>query len=212
MIEQKVLNFDIKTNYDNDVFFVSKSNYIAHKALITNNIKERFIYLKGPKKSGKTHLGRMWKKINNAIEYEINDNIKILKQENNIFCDNFFSFINEEYFFHLINHCYNNNLKILITGEIFPSDYKFKINDLSSRIKSFNILEIMDPDDELLKNLLMKLLYDKQIIIKNEEIFSYITKRINRTFVDIYNFVESIDKLSLSKKREITIPLIKELL
>ena len=58
----------------------------------------------------------------------------------------------------------------------------------------------------------MKLLYDKQIIIKNSEIFFYITKRINRTYVDLYNFVEKIDKLSLSKKKQLSIPLIKELL
>ena len=38
------------------------------------------------------------------------------------------------------------------------------------------------------------------------------TKRINRTYLDIYNFIDSIDKLSLSQKRQITIPLIKELL
>ena len=64
----------------------------------------------------------------------------------------------------------------------------------------------------MLNNLLMKLLYDKQIIIKNHEIFSFITKRINRTFFDLYQFVEKIDNLSMEKKRQITIPLIKELL
>ena len=49
-------------------------------------------------------------------------------------------------------------------------------------------------------------------MINNDEIFSFITKRINRTYLDIYNFVDRIDKLSLSKKRQITIPLIKELM
>ena len=58
----------------------------------------------------------------------------------------------------------------------------------------------------------MKLLYDKQIIINNNEVFSFITKRIHRTYLDVYRFVEKIDKLSLEKKRELTIPLIKELL
>ena len=43
-------------------------------------------------------------------------------------------------------------------------------------------------------------------------IFSYILKRINRTYEDIYLLVEDIDKLSLEEKRELTIPLIKELI
>ena len=79
-------------------------------------------------------------------------------------------------------------------------------------MKSFYFIKISDPDDELINHLLLKHLHDRQIIIHNVEIFSYITKRINRTYLDIYNFVEKIDKLSLSQKRQITIPLIKELL
>ena len=68
------------------------------------------------------------------------------------------------------------------------------------------------PDDELIVNLINKLLYDKQIIINNSEIFSYVLKRINRTYKDIYLLVDKIDKLSLEKRRELTIPLIKELI
>ena len=40
--------------------------------------------------------------------------------------------------------------------------------DLSSRLKSFHFAEIKDPDDQLLNHLLMKLLYDKQIIINRQ--------------------------------------------
>ena len=126
--------------------------------------------------------------------------------------DDLFSDLNEEYLFHLINHCFNNNLKILICTEKLLSEYNFKINDLSSRLKSFYFVEIKDPDDQLLNNLLMKLLNDKKIIINNNEVFSFIIKRINRTYLDVYRFVEKIDNLSLEKKRELTIPLVKELL
>ena len=44
------------------------------------------------------------------------------------------------------------------------------------------------------------------------EIFSYVLKRINRTYKDVYLLVDKIDKLSLEKKRELTVPLIKELI
>ena len=59
---------------------------------------------------------------------------------------------------------------------------------------------------------MIKLLHDKQIIINNEEIFHYILKRIERSYAEIFLLIENIDKLSLEKKRELTIPLIKKLL
>lgn len=68
------------------------------------------------------------------------------------------------------------------------------------------------PDDDLIINLIIKLLHDKQIIIKNKEIFHYILKRIERSYEDTFLLIENIDKLSLEKKRELTIPLIKKLL
>ncbi len=212
MVEQKVFSFNFKEDYSTENFFVSDSNNIAFKQILKNDDFLKFIILKGPPKCGKTHLGLVWKKNNNAILYS-NDNYKnVLNQKRNVFYDNLFSDLNEEYLFHIINHCFNNNLKLLISTEKPLYNYDFKINDLSSRLKSFHLVEIEDPNDELLNNLLIKLLYDKQIIVKNIEIFSYIIKRINRTYLDLYNFVEKVDKLSLSKKRDLTIPLIKKLL
>ena len=62
------------------------------------------------------------------------------------------------------------------------------------------------------KMFMTKLFSEKQIIIKNKEIFDYIFNRVNRTYVDIYFLVEKLDKLSLEKKRQLTIPLIKEII
>ena len=212
MNQQKIFNFAIKKNYSDDDYFVSKSNELAFKVLLNQDNSEKYIYLKGPSKSGKSHIGRLWQKINNAVEYNLDMYNDIIVQKRNIFIDDFILDISEEKLFHLINHIYNTNLKILITSTKLLTEYKFKIPDLSSRLKSFYFIEIFEPNDELINNLLIKLLYDRQIQINNEEIFSYIVNRINRTYLDIYNFVDKVDKLSLSKKRQITIPLIKELL
>ena len=154
----------------------------------------KYSIIHGPVKSGKTHLGLIWQKKNNAIIYSENNFQKVIKDKKNVFIDNFFEKINEEYLFYIINHCYNNNLKILLCTDKFLSNYKFKLNDLSSRLKSFNFIEIKQPDDELIVNLFIKLLFDKHIIFQNSEIFSYILKRINRTYQDIYLLVENIDK------------------
>ena len=210
-MKQNIFQFPLKENFTNQDFFVSNANLEAFN-FVSNRNNLNNIFLQGPAKSGKTHLGLIWKNNNNATLYDDNNYEEIIQSKNNIYIDNLELKKNEEYLFHLINHCNNNKLSILICSRNSINQYNFKLQDLNSRLKSFHYISIKEPDDELINNLLMKLFYDRQIIIKNAEIFSYIIKRIGRTYLDIYLFVEKIDKLSLEKKRELTIPLVKELI
>jgi chromosomal replication initiation ATPase DnaA len=210
-MEQSYFNYNLKPGLATDDFFVSTSNKKAYSFILNKKIDNKKILLIGPNKSGKTHLGKIWQKNNNAISYENNFEI-ILNYKKNIFIDDFFKNINEEKIFHLINHCSINKLTILLTSNKEVFEHNFLLKDLISRLKTFNLLRINLPDDDLIINLIIKLLHDKQIIIKNKEIFNYILKRIERTYEEIFLLIENIDKLSLEKKRELTIPLIKKLL
>ena len=126
--------------------------------------------------------------------------------------DDLFDKLIEEDVFHIINHCSLYNVKILITSNLSLNDYDFKLSDLSSRLKVFQNIKIHLPNDELLLNLMIKLFHDKQIVIKNPEIFDYIIKRIDRSYQNVFNLVNEIDKLLLKRKKQLTIPLIKELI
>ena len=210
-MEQSYFNYNLKPGLAIDDFFVSTSNKKAYSFILNKKIDNKKILLIGPNKSGKTHLGKIWQKNNNAVSYENNFEI-ILNYKKNIFIDNFLKNINEEKIFHLINHCSINKLTILLTSKKEVFEHNFLLKDLVSRLKTFNLLRIDLPDDDLIINLIIKLLHDKQIIIKNEEIFHYILKRIERSYEEIFLLIENIDKLSLKKKRELTIPLIKKLL
>jgi len=210
-MKQSYFNYNLKPGLAIDDFFVSNSNRKAYNFILNKNIDNKKILLIGPNKSGKTHLGKIWQKNNEAISYENNFEI-ILDHKNNIFIDDFLDNINEEQIFHLINHCSINKLTILLTSNKEMFDHNFFLQDLLSRIKTFHALRIDLPDDDLIINLMIKLLHDKQIIIKSEEIFHYILKRIERSYEEIFLLIENIDKLSLEKKRELTIPLIKKLL
>jgi len=210
-MEQSYFNYNLKPGLAIDDFFVSTSNKKAYSFILNKKIDNKKILLIGPNKSGKTHLGKIWQKNNNAVSYENNFEI-ILNYKKNIFIDDFLKNINEEQIFHLINHCSINKLTILLTSKKEVFEHNFLLKDLVSRLKTFNLLRIDLPDDDLIINLIIKLLHDKQIIIKNEEIFHYILKRIERSYEEIFLLIENIDKLSLKKKRELTIPLIKKLL
>ena len=211
-MRQTTFEYSISPKHNLENFYVSEANKDAYNFIIKENKFNNYSILYGPSKSGKTHLGLIWKEINNAAVYDNDSYNNIIQCKKNIFVDNFFENLNEENLFHIINHCFNNELKILLCTDKLISNYIFELKDLSSRLKSFNFIEIKKPDDELIVNLINKLLYDKQIIINNSEIFSYLLKRINRTYKDIYLLVDKIDKLSLEKKRELTVPLIKELI
>ena len=210
-MEQSYFNYNLKPGLTLDDFFVSTSNKKAYNFILDKNLDNKKILLIGPNKSGKTHLGKIWQKNNDAISYKNNFEI-ILNHKKNIFIDDFINNINEEQIFHLINHCSINKLTILLTSNKEVFEHNFLLKDLVSRLKTFNLLRINLPDDDLIINLIIKLLHDKQIIIKNKEIFHYILKRIERSYEEIFLLIENIDKLSLEKKRELTIPLIKKLL
>jgi len=210
-MEQSYFNYNLKPGLAIDDFFVSTSNKKAYNFILNKKIDNKKILLIGPNKSGKTHLGKIWQKNNNAVSYENNFEI-ILNYKKNIFIDDFLKNINEEQIFHLINHCSINKLTILLTSKKEVFEHNFLLKDLVSRLKTFNLLRIDLPDDDLIINLIIKLLHDKQIIIKNEEIFHYILKRIERSYEEVFLLIENIDKLSLEKKRELTVPLIKKLL
>ena len=207
---QKFFNyqFSIKNNYED--FFVNQTNKKAYDLTILEKFDQN-IFLFGPKKSGKSYLARLWKEKNNAILYN-NNFSKIIEIKQNIVIDDLLGTSSDENLFHLINHCKLNNLKMYFVSSLDINSYDFKIKDLYSRLREFIYIEIKSPDDEMCKMLMVKLFSDRQIIIKNKEIFDFILRRLNRTYFDIYMFVEKLDRLSLEKKRQLTIPLIKEII
>ena len=208
---QTSFNYHLTENKDKENFFVNTTNKIAYNIIINNSFEQNLI-LYGESKSGKSHLINIWMKLNNAILFDNNNFDKIINKKNNVAIDDLISISSEEEIFHIINHCKIFNLKLLVTSSVSISNYNFKLLDLKSRLNSFYSIKINSPDDEMCKIILTKLFHEKQIIIKNNEIFDFILNRINRTYNDLYIFVKKIDKLSLEKKRQLTIPLIKEIL
>ena len=208
MTQQTSFNYQFKINLNEFNFFVNETNFYAFNSLINNKNQLSFLY--GPNKSGKSFLSNIWLKKYDAIE--LNDNFKFpLQNKQNLLIDDILSY-KEETVFHLVNNCILNNLKILITSNRKINEITFRFNDLSSRLRTFSYLEIKKPNDEMLLTILTKLLIDKQFIIKSHDIFHYILRRVDRTYEGIHEIVNKLDILSLEKKRQLTIPLIKEIL
>ena len=62
------------------------------------------------------------------------------------------------------------------------------------------------------KRILMELIFSKRGISIDNSVLSYALERSSRNLENIINLVQKIDEYSLSKKRNITVPLLKEIL
>jgi chromosomal replication initiation ATPase DnaA len=233
MIQSNIKNiqllFDLKKKkiYEKDDFLVSDSNKEAYK-LINRwpNWSSRKIIIFGDSGTGKTHLSRIWQKKTSAIILNLNKFKKIrfdnffLKK--NIFIieniSNFFDKIKkkdkddlEKNLLHFYNLIEEKKGYLILTALNSPKFWKINLPDLKSRILSSIIVKINKPNDELLSSVLVKLFLDKQILI-DKKIIKFIVYRSERSFTNLQNIVNKIDKQSLITKKKINISFVKKLI
>ena len=233
MIQSNIKNiqllFDLKKKkiYEKDDFLVSDSNKEAYK-LINRwpNWSSRKIIIFGDSGTGKTHLSRIWQKKTSAIILKLNKFKKIrfdnffLKK--NIFIieniSNFFDKIKkkdkddlEKNLLHFYNLIEEKKGYLILTALNSPKFWKINLPDLKSRILSSIIVKINKPNDELLSSVLVKLFLDKQILI-DKKIIKFIVYRSERSFTNLQNIVNKIDKQSLITKKKINISFVKKLI
>ena len=119
--------------------------------------------------------------------------------------------ISEKLLFTLWNIALQDNKYFLITSKKPINSYKFKMNDLVSRVNSSLIIGISLPSDDLISVILAKNFSDKQIKVEKKHI-DYIIKRIDRSYEKISQFILTLDRYSLKKGTPFSLKLIKEVL
>ncbi|MGB5212089.1 MAG: DnaA/Hda family protein [Anderseniella sp.] len=105
--------------------------------------------------------------------------------------------------FHLINLARETSGSILITSEDYPSRWNVALPDLVSRLKAAQVASLGDPDDELLRGLLVKQFADRQLHV-DEAAISYMVLRMERSFEAARSLVAKIDARALADRAEIT--------
>ena len=215
-LNQMLLKFNQKKNFNYEDFFVSKSNYFAF-TLIEKWPKweKNIVNIYGEKSSGKTHLANIFYKKNKAkkiTEDQLNDElIKNLKIYENIILEDFENKIDERLLYSLFNLVDSDNKYLLINSLKPISEMSFLLDDLKSRSKNCLFAKIENPDDDLVFAIILKIFSDKQITM-NKKLINFIIKRIDRSYGKISDFIYKIDELSLKKKKPINIKTIKEIL
>ena len=215
-LNQEILKFDYEQNFQDQDFYVSKSNEFSF--LLLNSWpkwEKNFINLIGEKFSGKSHLINIFlhkfKGIKiNAVDIS-NEYLKKIKIYENIIIEDLNKNIDEKLLFTFLNNIEQDNKYLIVTSTKPIVDYSFELNDLNSRAKNFILSKIYKPEDDLLYALILKNLSDRQISI-DKKLIDFIIKRIDRSYGKISEFIYKIDEISLKKKKPIDFKIIKEAL
>ena len=215
-LRQQLFNFEFNKSFNKNDFFVSESNFYAYNLLLSwPKWEKKILNIYGERNSGKTHLIKIFLQKNNGIildplklkDYELEE----IRFNENIILENIEKNLDENLLYSLIDIIEKYNKFLILTSNKPLIDLNIKLNDLKSRLKNCLFAEIDKPDDILIKALITKNLADYQISI-DSKLIDFISKRITRSYDKIREFVCTIDKISLKKKKPINIKIIKEIL
>ncbi len=215
-LRQLIFNFEHNKSFQKNDFFISDSNYFAYELLMSwPKWEKKLINIFGGKSSGKTHLLEIFKQKNKAVKFEAKnfskDDLDNTNIEQNVILENLGESFNENVIYTLVDLLEKQNKYLIITSKTSINLLNVKLPDLKSRFKNCLNAEIKKPDDLLVHALIIKNLSDRQIIL-DSKLIDFICKRITRSYDNISEFICTIDKISLKKKKPINLKTIKEIL
>ena len=225
-MRQIPIKFIFKKNDKNFFFCISKKNLLAYE-LINQwpewNNQISFIY--GPEDCGKSLITDLWIKKSQAVRIKIDffeetkfsQNIKKLEKSRCWVLEDIDLLLRlnvrdmEEKILNIFNILINKGDYLLITSKNSPSNLKNNLNDLSSRLKSTMVVEVKEPDEALIKELIQKKLGLKQIIISDKNI-NFLINRIERSYVSVNRIVKLIDQKSMETHSNLSIDFLKKVI
>ena len=214
-MKQQVIKFQFREAQNRENYIVSDSNINAVKWIDKYPYwKNSGLIIEGPKSSGKSHLVKVWQKKSNCNIYsseKVNNEQIDANDKKNLAIENLEKIKNYEFFLHLLNYKKEKKLKYLLTTSHNIISLNIELKDIKSRLLELPKVKITLPSDKLLEELIIKLLKEQGVNISNN-LVNYIINRIERTYNAVNLFVKDLNKVSLEKKKNISISLIREIL
>ena len=208
--EQLPLHLPWKTAQARDDLVVTRTNEQAIAFLDSwPDWPTSVAILAGPTGAGKTHLAHVWAAKMNAQFLTAGIDTKpenVPDQGCHVVEDLAQGTFSEAWLFHLINATRASGASLLLTSRRWPSDWGVSLPDLQSRLKAAHLMELSEPDDDLLLGVLTKLFSDRQLIVE-PKVIEYLVLRIERSLAAAQNVVAKLDSAALANKRAVTKPL-----
>jgi chromosomal replication initiation ATPase DnaA len=172
------------------------------------------VILAGPVGSGKSHLASIWRERCDATSIHPTAGANAAVAAANgpvIFEDVDRLGFDDTELFHVINSVRENGTSLLMTTRLWPMSWPVTLPDLRSRLKAATVVEIGEPDEELLSQVIVKLFADRQLYI-DDKLVLYIVNRMERSMNAAQLIVDRLDRLALGRGTRITRLLAAEVL
>ena len=214
MYEQIKL-FDVQEmhSYQCSDYIVLESNRHTYNLLMNSDMWSCLV-LHGAHGSGKTHLAHLWQKLKKACFLELAsmaETIKTIRCSTAIIIEDINKIRAEEWLLHCYNYAKENSKPLLMTSSVAPNKLNYKLKDLESRILAAISAKLADPNEELLRIMLVKLFTDRQLHIDIKTI-NYILNNVERSFKKLSDVVSVIDNELTNTSGGVTIPFVRSII
>lgn len=212
---QLTLSFPVAERLDADDFLVSGSNAEAYSAIERwPDWPDPVLLLIGPTGSGKTHLATIWAKRSHAwllTPKDVQDHaVPHLVSAGALVIDHTDAqSFDEAALFHLLNAARARRTFLLITARQPPDLWGLTTPDLLSRLRLAPLVSIGEPDDALLRSVLVKMFLDRQLVV-DTAVVDALAQRGERSFDAARQAVEALDKRALASGKRITRAMVME--
>jgi chromosomal replication initiation ATPase DnaA len=175
---------------------------------MTDQWPKRQTILTGPRFSGKTHLSRIWQNLTNAVYLNPDHKVKLTHP---IIIDELDDYYDEEFLLTLMYELEDSTLPALWITNKSLENYAITIDDLRTRLNSLVTLQIGEPSELLLENILKKRCLDFGLSITNEAV-RYSMDHLELTYSAINTFVIKLHLTCLINQRPPSIFTIQDIL
>jgi chromosomal replication initiation ATPase DnaA len=219
MTTNRQLAFDLghRPAFGRDDFLVAPGNQEAVAQIDTwPNWPTHALAIFGPAGCGKSHLAHVFALRSNAkviVPSDVTTSAveNLISTQSPLIIEDGDAVSDERALLHVFNAVKERGGHILFTSREPPSRWAVKLPDLKSRLSSVQAVRIEMPDDAMIEAVIVKLFADRQIEI-SPDVVKYMVRNMDRTFAAARRIVDLADRESLTGKRPVTIPLVKNIL
>lgn len=216
-MRQLTLDLPVEPRFGREDFLVSPSNAAAWDMFERwPDWPDRVLLLLGPTGAGKSHLAAIWAARAGARTLGLGDlasaDLPALAQAPAILLEDADGASAVEHqLFHLLNLVRASQTTLVVTARRWPGGWGLATRDLLSRLRLAPAVEIGEPDDALVRAVLVKLFVDRQLVV-DTSVVEYLALRIERSLDAARAVVEALDREALAQRRPVTRPIAAEVL
>jgi chromosomal replication initiation ATPase DnaA len=196
-------------HYGRDAFVEGESNRAALRLVDSwPGWPSPVVLLTGPAGSGRTHLAHIWAERADARIVEgaglSVGTVPDLKPGGAMAVEDVdAAAIPEAALFHLINRAKELDAWLLLTAGGPPEEWRVELPDLRSRLRLATPAALGAPDDDLLRQVLVKLFADRQLIV-DKPLLDYLIVRMERSLSFAGLLVPALDDAALAAGRPVS--------